>query len=87
MAAQTGQVQYPKLGKDLSPAWHQNCARQIPLHACAWQCAIMATGSLPSEELLDDLCTRFILNVPAEDLQCAPMAAFLFVPRPRLSFA
>jgi hypothetical protein len=29
----------------------------------------MATGSLPSGDLLDDLCIRFILNVPQEDLQ------------------
>ena len=29
----------------------------------------MACRTTPSEELLDDLCTRFILNVPAEDLQ------------------
>ncbi len=29
----------------------------------------MAARNMPSEELLDDLCTRFILNVPAEDLQ------------------
>lgn len=29
------------------------------------------TASLqPSTELLEDLCTRFILNVPAEELEC-----------------
>ncbi|CAL8470769.1 g10311 [Coccomyxa elongata] len=32
---------------------------------------------MPSEELLDDLCTRFILNVPAEDLQSFEKFMFL----------
>lgn len=27
--------------------------------------------STPTADVLDDLCTRFILNVPAEELQCA----------------
>ena len=28
----------------------------------------MAASKLPDVELLDDLCTRFILNVPADEL-------------------
>ena len=31
----------------------------------------MAANKLPDDALLDDLCTRFILNVPAEELAYA----------------
>ena len=31
------------------------------------------TANMPNADLLDDLCTRFILNVPAEELQCVSL--------------
>ncbi|XP_010558755.1 PREDICTED: mRNA-decapping enzyme subunit 2-like [Tarenaya hassleriana] len=34
-------------------------------------------GSLPSKELLDDLCSRFVLNVPEEDQQSFERILFL----------
>ncbi|KAI4370660.1 hypothetical protein MLD38_018985 [Melastoma candidum] len=34
-------------------------------------------GGLPSQELLDDLCSRFVLNVPKEDLQSFERILFL----------
>jgi mRNA-decapping enzyme subunit 2 len=39
----------------------------------------------PSPELLDDLCSRFILNVPAAELEC--VAAKWLARRPALAFA
>ncbi len=35
-------------------------------HTESYCSAVMST---PTADLLDDLCTRFILNVPAEELQ------------------
>ena len=31
------------------------------------------SANMPNADLLDDLCTRFILNVPAEELQCVSL--------------
>ena len=31
------------------------------------------TANTSNADLLDDLCTRFILNVPAEELQCVSL--------------
>lgn len=36
----------------------------------------MAANKLPDDALLDDLCTRFILNVPAEELTYASKQSF-----------
>ena len=33
------------------------------------------TANMPNADLLDDLCTRFILNVPAEELQWVSASA------------
>ncbi|XP_047072608.1 mRNA-decapping enzyme subunit 2-like [Lolium rigidum] len=34
-------------------------------------------GQLPPQELLDDLCSRFVLNVPKEDLESFERIMFL----------
>ena len=42
------------------------------------------TANMPNADLLDDLCTRFILNVPAEELQCVSFLYHLLALTPAL---
>jgi mRNA-decapping enzyme subunit 2 len=39
--------------------------------------AAFKNGGLPPQELLDDLCSRFVLNVPKEDQQSFERILFL----------